>query len=137
MRKEKELMVLLRGLVGLLAEEASRNPAFADKLEHLMRPIPARRNAGRTKRKSGTVDLPDLHAEHTARGDADFRLWLRDLPVPVLRALIRANDFDPVRRTSKWKEGEKLATFIADGLRSRMARGSAFIGRRTEAGDNR
>jgi hypothetical protein len=39
-----------------------------------------------------------------------------------------ANDFDPVRRTSKWKAGEKLATFIADGLRARMARGSAFIG---------
>jgi hypothetical protein len=137
MRKEKELMVLLRGLVDLLAEEASRNPAFADKLEHLMTPVPTRKNAERAKRKSVSVHVPDLHAELTARGEAEFRLWLRDLSVPVLRALIRANDFDPVRRTSKWREGEKLATFIADGLRARMARGSAFIGRRAEAGDDR
>jgi hypothetical protein len=106
-----------------------RNPTFADKLEHLMTLVPARKTAVRAQRKNAPVDLPDLHAELTTRGEADFLVWLRDLAVPVLRALIRANDFDPVHRTSKWKDGEKLATFIADGLRARMARGSAFIGR--------
>jgi len=130
MRKEKELMALLRGLVDLLAEEVERNPTFADKLEHLLTPVPARKaSAGRSPRKSATANLPDLHAEHTARGEEEFGLWLRDLPTPVLRSLIRSNDFDPTRRTSKWKESEKLATFIADSLRARMARGSAFLGR--------
>ena len=131
MRKEKELMALLRGLVDLLAEEAGRNPAFADKLEQLLTAVPARRTpAARAPQKSASAHIPDLHTEHAARGEEDFRLWLRDLPVPVLRSLIRANDFDPVRRTSKWKEGEKLATFIADSLSARMARGSAFLSRR-------
>jgi hypothetical protein len=130
MRKEKELMALLRGLVNLLAAEAGRNPAFADKLESLLTAVPARKSsAGQASRKGVSTHLPDLYVEHTARGEDDFRLWLRDLPIPVLRALIRTNDFDPTRRTSKWKEGEKLANFIADGLRARMARGSAFIGR--------
>ena len=129
MRKEKELMALLRGLVDLLAEEAGRNPAFADKLERLLNAVPERRVAGRVPRKSASAQLPDLHAEHAARGEADLLLWLRDLPVSMLRALIRTNDFDPTRRTSKWKEAEKLATFIVDSLRARMTRGSAFMGR--------
>ena len=39
------------------------------------------------------------------------------------------HDLDPTRRTAKWREAEKLADFIADGLRARLARGSGFIGR--------
>jgi hypothetical protein len=130
MRKEKELMALLRGLVDLLAAEAGRNPEFADKLDSLLSAVATRKgSAGQASRKPVSVHIPDLYVEHTARSEDDFRLWLRDLPVPVLHALIRSNDFDPTRRTSKWKEGEKLAAFIADGLRARMARGSAFVGR--------
>jgi hypothetical protein len=130
MRKEKELMTLLRGLVDLLTQEADRNPVFADRLEHLLAAVRAPREpAKREPRKSVSAQLPDLYAEHAARGEADFALWLRELPVTTLRSLIRANDFDPARRTDKWKEGEKLATFIVDNLRARMARGSAFMGR--------
>jgi hypothetical protein len=44
-------------------------------------------------------------------------------PIPI-----RENDFDPERRTTKWTETEKLATFIVDNLRARMALGSAFMG---------
>jgi hypothetical protein len=76
--------------------------------------------------------LPDIHVEWSARGEIDFRLWLRDQPVPILRAVIRAEDWDATRRTVKWKEAEKLADFIADSLRARQSRGSAFIGRGTK-----
>jgi hypothetical protein len=123
-------MGLLRGLVDLLAEEADRNPDFADKLGRLLIAIPGRRESSKREvRKNAPVHLPDLHAEHAARGEADFLLWLRSLPVTILRSLIRANDFDPTHRTSKWKEVEKLATFIVDSLRARMSRGSAFMGK--------
>src|SRR5688572_25559055 len=102
MRKEKELIALLRGLVGLLGEEADRNPAFADKLGQLLIPLPPRRGPAKGEsRKSPPASLPDLHREHAARGEADLLLWLRSLPVTVLRSLIRANDFDPTHRTSK------------------------------------
>lgn len=131
MRKEKELMALLRGLVDLLVEEADRNSAFADKLAQLLTVVPSRRGAAeRAPRKNVSGQLPDLHAEYAARGEADLLLWLRDLPVSTLRSLVRANDFDPTRRTSKWRETEKLATFIVDSLRSRMTRGSAFMSKR-------
>ena len=130
MRKEKALIALLRRTARLLAEESKRNPEFAARLESLLsepreRTAPTRRPA--TDRP--TEPLPDVHSEWSMRGETDFRLWLRDQPLPVLRGVIRSEDFDPARRTAKWKEAEKLAAFIADSLRARLSRGSAFISR--------
>lgn len=71
----------------------------------------------------------DLHGERQARGESEFRHWLREQPADVLRASIRAHDLDPSRRAVKWKEAEKLANFIADALQARLSRGSAFLSR--------
>ena len=130
MRSKKALVALLRDLVELLADESARNPAFAERLDSLLSALPESRrpqSQKRPARETGTP-VPDVHAEWTARGETDFRLWLRDQPVPTIRALIRAQDLDPARRTSKWKDAEKLADFVAEGLRARLLRGSAFIG---------
>ena len=130
MRKEKALIGLLRGLVELLAEESERNSEFASKLDILLSELPEKKTVPRRPAKSSPPEsLPDIYAEWTARGEADFRLWLRDQPIPVLRAVIRAEDLDSTRRTSKWKEAEKLSAYIADSIRARQSRGSAFIGR--------
>jgi hypothetical protein len=133
MRKEKALIGLLRGLVDLLAEESARNVEFASKLDTLLSELPGRKA---TPNRSTTLPpperLPDVHAECNTRGETDFRLWLRDQPIAVLRAIIRSEDLDATRRTAKWKEAEKLAEFIADSLRARQSRGSAFIGRSTK-----
>lgn len=130
MRKEKALIGLLRGLVDLVAEQSARNPEFASKLDTLLSALSEKKAA---PKRSATpplpVRLPDIHAEWNARGETDFRLWLRDQPIPVLRGVIRAEDLDAARRTAKWKEAEKLAEFIADSLRARQLRGSAFIRR--------
>ena len=133
MRKKESLIVLLRGLVDLLAEESTRNPEFASRLDTLLSDLPERKKSAQRKpaSKRDPVHLPDIHAEWHTRGETEFRLWLRDQPVSVLRAVIRSEDLDATRRTTKWKEEEKLAEFIADSLRMRQARGSAFIGRKT------
>ena len=133
MRKEKALIGLLRSLVDLLAEESARNPEFSSKLDTLLSGLPEKKTTTKKAAKATPPEhLPDIHAEWIARGEMDFRLWLRDEPVPVLRAVIRAEDLDATRRTVKWKEAEKLADFIADSLRARQSRGSAFIGRGTK-----
>lgn len=130
MRKEKALTGLLRRLVDLLATESASNPEFARKLDTVLSGLP-KSKAG--PKRSATIPspepLPDIHREWNAREETDFRLWLRDQPIRVLRAVIRAEDLDATRRTAKWKETEKLAEFIADSLRARQSRGSAFIGR--------
>ena len=129
MRNEKALIALLRGMVDLLADEAGRNPEFAARLDNLLSVLPTRAAPIRKAAKRETEELPDVHAELAARGEAEFQLWLNGQPVHVLRALIRTEDLDSTRRTVKWKEADKLAAFIAEGMRARLARGSSFIGR--------
>lgn len=130
MRSQKALVALLRDLVELLADESERNPAFAERLDSLLSALPESRRPQATKRpaRATGTPVPDVHAEWTARGETDFRLWLRDQPIPTIRAVIRAQDLDPTRRTSRWKDAAKLADFVAEGLRARLSRGSAFIG---------
>lgn len=128
MRKEKALVALLRDLAGLLADEAARNPEFGARIEQLFEAIPNHRKAKQRKASPKRHEaVPDVHAEWSARGEKDFRLWLRDQPIPTIRAVIRAQDLDSTRRTVKWKDAEKLAGFVADGLQARLSRGSAFI----------
>jgi hypothetical protein len=130
MRKEKELIKLLRGLVDLIAEESTHNQEFSQRLETLLSGLPEKKTrTKKTAKSSSPIRIPDIHAEWKARDETDFRLWLRDQPIAVLHAIIRAEDFDATRRTTKWKEAEKLSEFIADRLRDRQSRGSAFIGR--------
>lgn len=129
MRNEKALIKLLRGLVDLLADEAARNPDFAARLDDVMTDLPKGLAKPAKQRSTPPAEVPDIHAEWNQRSETDFRLWLRDQPMSVLRALVRTHDFDPTRRTTKWKEAEKLADFIADCLKARLARGSSFLGR--------
>jgi len=128
MRKEKDLTKLLRGLVDLLSEEATRNREFAARLDALLEPLPGGRQAAKRAivRKVST-EAPDIYAEWTTRGPADFGLWLRDQPLVVLRAIVRQHDMDAARRTAKWKEAEKLAAFIAEHVAARVSRGSSFM----------
>lgn len=130
MRKEKTLIALLRGLVDLIAQEAERNPEFGAKVDTLLTALPEQTHPPKaTKVKPPLPVPPDIHAEWQARGEVECRLWLRDQPTAVLRAIVRSQDLDPTRRTVKWKEPEKFAEFIGDGLRARLSRGSAFIGK--------
>lgn len=130
MRSQKALVALLRGLVELLAEESERNPAFAERMDQLLAELhaPRRPKVDRPPSKGKSMPLPDVYAEWNARGETEFRLWLREQPLATIRAVIRAQDLDAPRRTSKWSDAEKLADFVAEGMRARSARGSAFIG---------
>ena len=133
MRKEKTLIGILSGLVDLLVEESARNPEFATSIDRLLSDLPERKTVSkrRAPKPPSPKFLPDIHAEWNARGEMEFRLWIREPPITVLRALIRTQDFDSTRRTTKWKEAEKLADFITDSLRARLLKGSAFIRRET------
>jgi len=128
MRKEKALINLLRGMADLLAEESARNPDFAAKLESLLSELPGK-NVPVKKRvtQRPSENLPDIYTEWNTRDKAEFRLWLCDQTADTLRALVRKHDLDATRRTTKWKDPEKLSTYIADQLRLRLARGSSFL----------
>jgi hypothetical protein len=126
MRKESSLIRLARGLIDLLAEEAARNPDFSRKLDSLLEPTTEKRPKKEQSPKEG-LNVPDIYSEWRARGETEFRLWLRDQPVAVLRTLIREHDLDAARRTEKWREAEKLSAYISDQLQGRLKTGSSFL----------
>jgi len=128
MRKEKALISLLQGLVGIVGEEAARNPEFANKLEMLLAPVPDKPKRTKQARSlTAKIETPDIYAEWHARGEQEFRLWLGENSVEVLRALIKQHELDPSRRTSRWKEPGKLSSYIVDQLQARLSRGSRFM----------
>jgi hypothetical protein len=128
MRNKSSLIRLFRGLLDLIDDEAERSAEFAAKLDDLLPPIPSKTRSKVTRSKvKSEPDVPDIYAERKMRGEDEFRLWLRDQSVPVLRAIIRKHDLDSARRTARWKDTEKLAAYIADGLRGRVERGSSFM----------
>jgi hypothetical protein len=126
MQRAKTLTRILRQLAELVAEEAETNPAFAEKLDAVLASIPA--GAPKTgKSKAPAIQVPDVFAEYQARGDDEFRFWLRGLEVPTLRAIVKANGFDPGKQSVRWTEPEKFASLIADQLKAQLRRGSAFM----------
>jgi hypothetical protein len=129
MRKENAVIRFARGLIDLVAEEASRNAEFSQKLDELFDSLGQKkiRNDKRTEPNEEVTTLPDIHAEWRARGETEFRFWINEQPVAALRMLIRTHELDPARRTEKWRDAEKLGSYIADQLRGRLKRGSGFM----------
>jgi hypothetical protein len=120
MRKEKALTDLLRELVRIVADEYERNSAFAQRLDRLLDAVPLSPSdkGGRSGARSTSIAaaIPDVYSELRARSEPEFRLWLQRVPIAVLREIIRSHDLDATRRTSKWRDAEKLANHIADQL---------------------
>jgi hypothetical protein len=128
MRRKKTFLTLLRRLVALLEEEAARNSDFATRLEGVLSsPSQGMVTKKRSRAPKALKQLPDIYAESKRRGEAEFRLWLRDQPIEILRAVIRRHDLDAARRTHKWTDPEKLSAFVAEQLQARLARGSSFL----------
>ncbi len=130
MRKEKSLVSLIRKLAKVIGDEAARNPEFASELAKLLPDSSSnKRGVGRQSQQSKPVQeqLPDIHKIWSERGEEEFRYWGKDQSVQTLRALIRAEDLDPTRKTNKWSDVEKLASYLSDGLKARKGRGSAFL----------
>lgn len=128
MRRKKTLLTLLRRLVAVLEEESARNPDFATRLEGVLSlPRQSMITKKRSRAPRAPQQLPDIYAEWKMRGEAEFRLWLRDQPIEILRTVIRRHDLDAARRTHKWIDPEKLSAFVSEQLQARLARGSSFL----------
>jgi hypothetical protein len=129
MRENHLLIRILRGLTQLVTDEAAANPEFAKKLDHLLQDIPQKRS---TREKTVADErLPDIFAAAREKEDRDMEIWLSEMDVPVLKAIVRKHDLDSSKRSRKWNEPEKFAKFITEQIRARMQRGSTFLGGKT------
>ncbi len=127
MREEKLIIRILNDLATLVAEEASQNPKFAERLGSILTAVPSNRKPVKSQKAVLDEELPDPFAEAKARPAGEFELWLRDLETPILKALIRKHDLDSSKKWQKWHEPEKFAKLIAEQIQARMQRGSSFM----------
>ena len=132
MQRAKILTKWLKGMAELVAEEAERNPAFAEKLDGLMATLPAVKTKG--QKKGDVRDAPDIYAEHQRRGEEEFRFWLKGLDLASLKLIVKANGFDVTKTSRRWTEPEKFANLIVEQMRARLKRGSSFITSTGEGG---
>ena len=129
MQPTKKLTAVLRDLVALLEDEAARNPQFAGSLDEVLGALPSRAKRDRRSEKQTPlpIDIPDVFAELAAKGEEEFRFWLRSIDLPTLKAIIRMNGFDPGKAAQHWTDPDKFLGLVADKTISRAKRGSAFL----------
>lgn len=127
MSHAQKLNRVLRDLVALLEEEAGRNPAFAERLEKITAELPAKAVRKATPKPKPTASVPDVLAELQARGLEEFRFWLRGLDLATLKAVVKANGFDPGKRSARWRDADKFIDLIAEQAEARLKRGTAFL----------
>ncbi len=137
MQTAKKLERVLRELVALLEDEAGRNPEFAARLEAIVGPLPERVKRAPKCKGPEIVDVPDVLAEFQARGEQEFRFWLRDFDKATLKAIVKRNGFDAARISHRWIEPDKFINLICEQVKSRLERGSAFLGGRSSGGETK
>lgn len=119
----------MRDVIKLIEEEAGRNPAFAERLAEITDGLPAKKDKSGTKPKvlAQLKPLPDIIAAYQEKGDQEFRFWLREFDIPVLKAIVKANGFDPAKNSKRWDESDKFIVLIAEQTAARLRRGFAFL----------
>src|SRR5436305_479962 len=128
MQSSQKLIRFMRDLFALVEDEAKQNVTFAVRLETIAEGLgqsPARKPQQRKSRVS--VTTPDVIAALKEKGEEEFTFWLRSLDLPMLKAIVKTNGFDPAKASLRWRESDKFVHLIVDQTRARLRRGSAFL----------
>lgn len=126
MQSTKKLTPVLRNLLALVDEEASRNPDFATKLEAIMADLPAR-PVRPARLPKPILAIPDVFAVLQEKGELEFGFWVRTLDIPTLKAVIRTNGFDPAKASQRWTDSDKFIGLVIEQTLSRLKRGASFL----------
>lgn len=125
-------MRVFRELLVLIEREAGRNPEFARELERIVEELPEKNADRRRKVRTAGVkeDVPDVVAQYQEKGETEFRFWLRECDLQMLKRIVKANGFDPGKASRNWTEPDKFVALIAEQVAARLRRGAAFLQRR-------
>ncbi len=135
MQPGQKLTRALRALVELVEEEAARNPAFAQRLEAVVADLPAgtgNKKPNKLKSSFDEIEVPDVLKAFQDKGETEFRFWLRDFDLATLKAIVKANGFDPGKNSQRWTEPDKFIALITEQTAARLRRGSAFLPPKTD-----
>lgn len=126
-----KLKTRLTRLAAAIAEQASKDPEFASKIEEIMgcRPKPIAKddakNSGARKggRRAPAVIDPVAMAETDPQG---LRKALEPLSSSQLLDIVAEYGMDPGKLVMKWKDRDKIIERIVDISMSRATKGDAF-----------
>lgn len=129
MQSTKKLTQVLKDLVALIEDEAQRNPVFAERLEAITSNLPAlaKTPGGKKPRPFPQAEVPDVFTVLQERGEDEFRFWLRKLDMPILKAVIKQNGFDPGKVAVRWTDHDKFVALVVEQTQARLKRGAAFL----------
>lgn len=131
MQSTKKLTSILRSLLTLVDEEATRNPEFAAKLEGITSDLPARLERSPRPPKPA-ISIPDVFSVLQEKGEMEFSFWVRSLDIPTLKAIIKRNGFDPGKAAQRWTDPDKFIGLVIEQTISRLKRGSAFLSQKPD-----
>ena len=130
MQPAQKLTRSLRSLLALVEEEASRNPDFALRLEAIVAdlpPPPSGKKSPKPKASEPASPPPDVFTAFEAKGESEFRFWLREYDFATLKSIVKVNGFDPGKNSQRWTEPDKLIDLIVEQTVARLRRGSTFL----------
>jgi len=138
MQSTQKLASAFRRLLALVEEEASQNPLFAARLEEIssLLPTASTKKTARRKRAGPTEAAPNVFAMRQQKGEEEFPFWLRSLNLRVLKAIVKANGFDPGKVSQRWTEPDKFVQLIVEQVAARLRRGTAFLTAKTPQVDD-
>ena len=126
MRTRRKLLELARAV----ADEADRNPAFAQKLDAVLgleqrRGIGPGTKRGRSRRRR-TPAVLDPVAVLRVEGAPGLRSRLSGLDLEQLKDIVAQYGMGPGRLVMKWKTWDRVADRIVEMSASRAQKGDAF-----------
>jgi hypothetical protein len=128
MRSKKILINFLKRFVEAVSVEYDKNAEFAQTIDQLLADASISKHPSVQGRKElGAKPIAELYNEWHSRDELQFTLWLVEHPVSILQATIRSYELDARKQAARWNDPKKIADFIVDKLRTKAARGSAFI----------
>ena len=126
MRVRRKLLELGR----TIADEAERNPEFAQKLSEVLGLEPRRHDTKETKydrpRKRRTPGAFDPVAVLREHGDQELRSRLSRLDLEQLKDIVAQYGMDPGKLVMKWKTQERVTDRIVELSTKRAQKGNAF-----------
>lgn len=121
MPKSNELKRILPQLLRSMADELDRNPELADRL------IPSRLKPADKHIQDATASEFDPFELLRTGGESALRERLELLDVPRLKAVISVNALDTTRLAQKWRDKQRLVSFIVERITARAQKGEVFM----------
>lgn len=119
----------LARFVAVVADEARRTSAFANRLKRALTLEVAKGNAApaSTKRSRRPPGPWDPHAVFSEAGEEGLRARLQTLDIEQLRDIVAEHGMDTDRLAMKWRDASRVIDRITERVADRADKGEGFV----------